>query len=181
MPANVLVPGDGRLRTVRAIRRPGPPSLELRGLDPVRARSTADRVRAAVRNAGFTIPSGRIAAGPDGPVPGPGIDLPLALAILLADSAHRRLRRPNLIAWGALGLDGTLAHSPAPAVGDLPEGAWVGRFWRPTEHVPDPDEDAVLMLVDVETLPDAWDVLARSIEMEAELGAAHGRRPVRPG
>lgn len=174
MRARILVPADTRLSVIEATRRPGPPSVVLRGVDPGRGRTTADRVRAAVQNAGFTIPAGAITvevAGPNGRArrdPGLGTDLPLALAILLADRAHRHLRRPNLVAWGRLGLDGALHPAGEPGVYGLPDGSWIGRFWSPTDHVPEPHEDGVLMLRDVDSLAGGWDALVDSIRMEAE-------------
>lgn len=177
MPSSLLTPSDpSGLSVVRAIRRPGPPSLEIRGVPPDRARALADRVRSAITNAGYGFPAGRVAAAvsaPDrAPTPGivaPGLDLAVVLAVLLADPGHAHLRRPNLLAWGRLRLDGSLGPCPAPGVADLPPGSWAGRFWRPTDHVPDPDEDAVLSIADTEHLADAWDALTRFVEREREL------------
>lgn len=173
MSATILCPLGPGLREVRALRRFGPPALDILGLPEARARTTADRVRAAIRNAGFTLPAGRVAAGlvaAEGAPPDvPGLDLGLALAVLLADPAHEHVRRPNLIAWGGLGLDGSAPACDAPDVADLPPGPWAGRFWRPTDHVPAPEEDAVLSIVDVDGLAQGWDVIVRLVEMEREL------------
>lgn len=177
MSASVLAPAEpSGPYVIRAVRRPGPPSLEIRGLPPDRSRALADRVRAGIHNSGYGLPTGRIAVAasvPDGGsmtgVVAPGLDLPVALAILLADPAHGHLRRPNLIAWGRLSLDGSLGRCPAPGIPDLPAGPWTGRFWRPTDHVPAPDEDAVLSIVDTDRLADAWDALIRLVEREREL------------
>lgn len=186
MTASLLTPADpAGLSVVRAVRRPGPPSLEIQGVPPGRARALADRVRAAITNAGYGFPTGRVAAAvsaPDRPpTPAavtPGLDLAVALAVLLADPAHAHLRRPNLLAWGRLQLDGSLGPCPAPGIADLPPGSWTGRFWRPTDHIPDPDEDAVLSIADTDHLAHAWDAITRFVERERELDPVP--RPVLP-
>lgn len=183
MTASVLAPVDpSGLYVVRAVCRPGPPSLDVRGLPPARARLLADRVRIALVNAGYRPPPGRVAAAvsdPDGSgtqdIVVPGLDLALALAILLSDPVHARLRRPNLVAWGRLRLDGSLASCPAPGISDLPPGPWTGRFWQPADHVPDPDEDAVLSIADTDHLAEAWDALTRFVEREHDFDPAPGR------
>lgn len=177
MAASILTPGDAAgLSVVRAVCRPGPPSMEIRGLSPARGRALTDRVRAAIVNSGYGLPTGRIAAAvsaPDGAsrtdVVAPGLDLPVALAVLLADPTRGHLRRPNLIAWGRLGLDGSLGPCPAPGIADLPPGPWTGRFWQPTDRVPHHEEDAVLSIADTDRLADAWDALIRFVERERDL------------
>jgi predicted ATPase with chaperone activity len=93
-------------------------------------------------------------------------DLPFALAVLLSDPSHAHMRRSGWIAWGALGLDGSLAPAEGALLNDLPPGPCAGRIWAPDDHIPAPDEDAVISLVDVMTLTQAWEVLVFFAEAE---------------
>jgi hypothetical protein len=81
------------------------------------------------------------------------------------------MRRPGVVAHGSLRLDGTLQGTTGALVGDLPRDPFVGRFRHPTDHVPLPDEDAVLSIVEVDSLAGAWDVLLRLLDIESRLGA----------
>ena len=80
---------------------------------------------------------------------------------MLSDPAHAYLQRFGWIAWGALRLDGSLAPADADqrVVNDLPPGPCVGRIWDPVDRVPEPEDDAVISLVDVANLTQAWDVI----------------------
>ena len=160
MSATVLVPVRRSLATVTATRDSPVPSFAIGN------RATGDRVRAAIINAGFAVPTGTVRVdAPDAH----GIDLAVALAVLLADPAHVHLRQPNLVAFGGLALDGTATPTDPPDIEDLPPGPWVARFWRPTDHIPEPGEDAVLTMTEVATLAIAWDVLVKLLEIERRL------------
>lgn len=168
MTTTLLIPGPHGLRELRAVRRSGPPGLRLHGPPEDRTRTVADRVRAAILNAGYTIPSGHIEL--DVPLdPSPGLDLPIALAVLLADDAHEHIRQPGLVAWGALRLDGRTDACAEPGIAGLPPGPWVARIWHPTDHVPTPEEDAVITLVDADGLRGAWTVLVGLLELERQM------------
>jgi hypothetical protein len=54
-------------------------------------------------------------------------------------------------------------------LGDLPRTPWVGRFWDPTDHLPDPSEPAVLSIVDVCDLETAWSALFGLFVIEQQL------------
>src|SRR5581483_1767828 len=141
-----------------ATRSPGPPSLELD------TKERAQRVRAAIANQGFSLPHGRIEVHP--PDGSSAHDLPIALAILLSDPAHKHLRRFGWLAWGVLGLSGRLTRTDAPLVGGLHSGPAAGRIWRPDDRLPEAEDDAVISLVDVEDLAQAWEVLTAFVSME---------------
>ena len=150
MKAAVVTPTERKLIEIIATRSPGPPSLEMD------TRERAQRVRAALSNQGFALPNGRIEVSiPDA---SPGHDLAAALAVLLSDPAHKHMRRHGWLAWGVLGLNGTLARAEGPFVGGLHSGPAVGRIWRPDDRLPDPDDDAVISVIDVETIAQAWEV-----------------------
>ena len=150
--------------------------FELSGLPPVRARTTADRVSAAVTATGLgPRPHGvsiRVRPAVNGR-PSAGLDLPIALGVLLAMLGRRDLAVPHLIAHGRLDPEGGLHAAPVlhPRV---PPEPWVGRFWTPVETPPRPDEDAVLGIFDCEDLPTAWAVLERLPALEVAV-AARGR------
>lgn len=168
MPATVLVPSTLELHAVRATREPGPPSFAIHGLAPHRTRPAADRVRCGMLNAGLSFPTGAIDIVVEPPDVDAltGIDIALALAVLLVDPAHRSSRRRGLVAWGALRLDGSLAPGEATLVADLPSEPWVGRFWHPADEVPSPDDDAVISIVAVNDLVEAWEALLGLNEVE---------------
>jgi magnesium chelatase family protein len=87
----------------------GLPHTTTVGLPDGAVREAADRVRAALRNAGFEYPQRRVTVNlaPAGVrKEGPHYDLPIALGIL---AAHAATPLPDLAAWcvlGELGLDG---------------------------------------------------------------------------
>lgn len=151
MRATVVAPTERKLIEVTATRRPGPPSLTCD------TRERANRIRAALTNQGFALPHGQIEVMP--PDASPGHDLAVALAVLLADPAHKHLRRHGWLAWGVLGLNGTVTRAEGPFVGGLHSGPAVGRIWRPDDRLPVSEDDAVISIVEVETIAQAWDVL----------------------
>jgi hypothetical protein len=158
MSAVVVTPTATELREVIARRKPGPPRLV------ADTRERADRIRAAITNSGFALPHGHIEVYV--PDESPAHDLPVALATLLADPAHKHLRRHGWLAWGVLGLNGNLRQGDGPYVGGLHSGPAAGRIWRPDDRLPEPDDDAVLSIVDVETLAQAWEVLTFMVGSE---------------
>lgn len=171
MSVTVLAPSSSHLHVVVAEHAPGPPVFEVRSilLGPLRA--LADRIRAGVANAGFTFPSGRLdvvveeaRAGP-----APGVDLAVAMAVILADPAHVSMRRTGVVAWGSVGIDGRLGAVDEDLTADLPCEPWIGRFWHPTDEVPSPEDDAVISVVPVHDLMEAWLGLLGLNEAEGAL------------
>ena len=123
-------------------------------------RRAIDRVRAALTNAGFALPTGDLATVlPVEAIDSEAFDLPIALSVLLGDQSHAHLERDGWIAWGGLRLDGSATPTQDTIVNGLGSGPCVGRIWHPTDHVPEPDEDAVMSLIDVADLKQAWDVI----------------------
>jgi predicted ATPase with chaperone activity len=162
MYACVGCPTAHELVEIGATRDPGPPEFVMDS--PERS----DRIRAALTNSGFAVPTGSISsvtpilADWREELPGEpaGFDLPLALSVLLVDRANLHLRRNwSWIAWGALHLDGSLAPVDEPLVNDMGPVPFVGRVWDPTDRLPDPDENAVVSIVEVANLQQAWDVI----------------------
>jgi magnesium chelatase family protein len=89
------------------------------GLPDAAVRESGERVRAAIKNSGFTWPLRRITvnlAPADIKKQGPLFDLPIALGVLLADEQARLGAVPSFAAVGELGLDGSVR----PVAGVLP-------------------------------------------------------------
>jgi magnesium chelatase family protein len=93
----------------------GLPGLTIVGLAGSAVLEARERVRAAVRNAGFEVPSRRITvnlAPADLPKEGTGHDLAIAVAILVASGQLDRERLATTALVGELALDGSLRPIP---------------------------------------------------------------------
>jgi magnesium chelatase family protein len=100
----------------------GLPRFTMVGLPDASVRESRDRVRAAIRNAGFEFPPNRVTvnlAPADLRKAGSSLDLPIALGILAASGIVRRRHVPELVILGELALDGGI-H---PTRGALPIAA----------------------------------------------------------
>src|SRR5690606_7839093 len=89
------------------------------GLPDAAVRESSERVRAAIKNSGFTWPLRRITvnlAPADTKKQGPIFDLPIALGVLLGDEQIRSSFEGGFAAIGELGLDGAVR----PVTGVLP-------------------------------------------------------------
>ncbi|MBN2204048.1 MAG: YifB family Mg chelatase-like AAA ATPase [Thermoleophilia bacterium] len=87
------------------------PGFSIVGLPDAAVQESRERVRAAIVNSGFEFPSRRITvnlAPADLRKEGPGFDLPIALAFLLATGQARRNGGGEVAALGELGLDGAV-------------------------------------------------------------------------
>ena len=90
----------------------GLPAFSVVGLPDAAVREARERVRAAIANCGFDFPLRRIVANL-APASlrkaGPGLDLPIAVALLVASGQLEWERLPRLAMVGELALDGTVA------------------------------------------------------------------------
>ncbi|MFN7952023.1 MAG: YifB family Mg chelatase-like AAA ATPase [bacterium] len=89
----------------------GLPSFQTVGLPDGAVREGKDRIRAAVRHAGFSFPEGPVTvnlAPADLRKDGTALDLPIALGILVACGAVPGTRLADHLVLGELGLDGTI-------------------------------------------------------------------------
>lgn len=89
----------------------GLPAFEIVGLPDTAVREARDRVRAALKNAGFEFPLGRITvnlAPADLRKEGPGYDLALAAGILAATEQVPAVAAARFVYFGELSLDGTV-------------------------------------------------------------------------
>lgn len=107
----VLVGVDARLVEVEVHLGGGLPGIAAVGLPGSAVREGIDRLRAALPQAGFKLPQRRIIvnlAPADIRKQGAGLDLPIAVALLAADSQIQRLPTEGAVLVGELALDGTL-------------------------------------------------------------------------
>jgi magnesium chelatase family protein len=106
-----LVGVEAALIRVEVDVSPGLPSFTTVGLPDSAVRESRERVRTAIRNAGFPFPPDRITvnlAPADFRKEGPAFDLPIALAILAATGCVRDGRTPSVAVVGELALDGNI-------------------------------------------------------------------------
>jgi magnesium chelatase family protein len=90
---------------------PGLPGMQLVGLGDTSGREARERVRSALRNSGYKVPQTRVVvsiAPADLRKEGPGFDLPIALALLMATGQQAPQPLQGVWATGELGLDGSL-------------------------------------------------------------------------
>jgi len=105
-----------RALSVEADIASGLPGFAVVGLPDAAVSESRDRVRAAIKNSGFSFPAGRVTvnlAPADCRKEGAGYDLPIAAAILAASGFITNLPH-NAIYIGELSLDGTVR--PVPGV-----------------------------------------------------------------
>jgi len=105
----------------------GLPAFNVVGLPDAAVREARERVRAALSNCGFDFPLSRIVANL-APASlrkaGPGLDLPIAVALLVASGQLDWERMPRLAMAGELALDGSVR--PIPGVLAIAEAAREG-------------------------------------------------------
>ena len=102
---------DAHLIEVEVDLAGGLPTIAAVGLPDSTVREGIDRVRAALRHAGFSLPNRRIVVNlaPAGlRKHGASLDLPIALAVMLADERLSGLPAGEMLCVGELGLDGAL-------------------------------------------------------------------------
>jgi magnesium chelatase family protein len=89
----------------------GLPSFSIVGLPETSVKESKERVRAAIKNAGFEFPNDRITvnlAPADVRKEGSSFDLPIALGILVATGAIKQASLDGFLLIGELSLDGTI-------------------------------------------------------------------------
>ncbi len=102
----------------------GLPAFNVVGLPDAAVREARERVRAALSNCGFDFPLHRIIASlapASVRKAGPGLDLPLAVALLVASGQLEWQRLPRIAMAGELALDGSVR--PIPGVLAIAEAA----------------------------------------------------------
>ncbi|MCP4417156.1 MAG: YifB family Mg chelatase-like AAA ATPase [Chloroflexi bacterium] len=128
----------------------GAPMFNLVGLPDAAVRESRDRVHSAIKNSGFTFPSGkRITvnlAPADLRKEGPAYDLPIAVGVLAATQQLWSEKLENAFFLGELSLDGTARHTK----GVLPMTALARERGFSRVFVPADDAGEAALLPDVE-------------------------------
>jgi magnesium chelatase family protein len=123
----------------------GIPQIHTVGLPDAAVRESGDRVRAALRNAGYRIPPRRITislAPADLRKQGAALDLPIALGILAASGELPPDRLNRLLVLGELALDGSVRRVP----GCLPVALLASRSGMDEMIVPAENLDEALAI-----------------------------------
>ena len=142
---------DGYLVDVEVDISSGLPAMTIVGLPDAAVQEARERVRAAIRNSGFTFPMKRIVvnlAPADLKKAGPSYDLPIAIGILLS-SEQVSADGSQTIFLGELSLDGSLRHTR----GILPMVALAREEKIATIIVPDVDAGEASLIEGAKTIP----------------------------
>jgi magnesium chelatase family protein len=105
---------EGVLVEVEVDLAPGLPSFTVVGLGDTAIQESRERVRAAIRNSGFSFPFKRLTvnlAPADTRKAGPCYDLPIAVGLLIASEQLPVDAGAHAVFIGELGLDGAVRHS----------------------------------------------------------------------
>lgn len=144
---------EGHLVDVEVDISSGLPALTIVGLPDAAVQEAKERVRAAIKNSGFTFPMKRIVvnlAPADLKKAGPSYDLPIAIGILLSSEQLRADGTPALV-LGELSLDGSLRHTQ----GILPMVALANQARIDTVIVPEVDAREASLLESARIIPTA--------------------------
>jgi magnesium chelatase family protein len=160
--SSTLVGLDGRIIRVEVDVAPGLPGFTIVGLADAALQEARERVRGAIRNAGFSHPPRRITvnlAPADLRKAGASLDLAIAMGILLG--SEQVIAAPGRVALvGELSLGGDVSHVP----GLLPMTAalrrrGVGRVIIPADSVAEAALVGGIEIVGVRTLREAADAV----------------------
>jgi len=168
-----LVGVDALKVTVEADIHPGLPSFTIVGLPDPAVQESRERVRAALVNSGFEFPLRRITvnlAPADTRKAGPGFDLALAAALLVASGQLTADVLADYALGGELGLDGSVRPiRGALAMAEAGMRAGLRGLVVPAACAPEASLLGGLDVVGVGTLRALADFLARSEEHTSEL------------
>lgn len=156
----------------------GLPSVMVVGLPDTAVQESKERVRAAVRNTGYTFPASRIVinlAPADVRKEGPSFDLPIALALLAAQGVIPEQSLKQTVLSGELALDGTLRPiRGAINIGLFAAQAGLRRILIPPENA---NEAAVVDGIEViapQNLAEAIDFLRGDVQLlPVQAGEEH--------
>jgi magnesium chelatase family protein len=170
--SSTLVGLDGRVIRVEVDVAPGLPGFTIVGLADAALQEARERVRGAIRNAGFSHPPRRITvnlAPADLRKAGASLDLAIAMGILLG--SEQVVAAPGRIAMvGELSLGGEVSPVPGilPMVAALARRG-VGRVIVPWESVAEADLAGGIQIVGVATLREAADAVRRRVRRSTRL------------
>ena len=142
---------DGHLVDVEVDISSGLPAMTIVGLPDAAVQEARERVRAAIRNSGYTFPMKRTVvnlAPADLKKAGPSYDLPIAVGILLS-SEQINVDASQTIFLGELSLDGSLRHTN----GILPMVALAKEEKIATIIVPEVDAREASLIEGIKIIP----------------------------
>ncbi len=142
---------EGAIVEVEVDISPGLPLFTIVGLPDAAVQEARERVRAAIRNSGYTFPMKRVVvnlAPADLKKAGPAYDLPIALGILLS-SEQVYADVSQVLLLGELSLDGSLRHTN----GVLPMVAVAHERGFPTVVVPEADAKEASLIEGAKIIP----------------------------
>jgi magnesium chelatase family protein len=138
IPSAVLIGVDGKQVSVEVHVSNGLPGFTVVGLPDAAVRESRDRVRAALLSSGLTWPLRRVTVNlaPSGiRKGGAGLDLPIAIGVLVAAEALESETVDGVAFIGELGLDGSLRGVPGTVV--MAEALRHYRLVVPEESAPE--------------------------------------------
>ena len=146
----VVVGLEARLVEVQADDANGEPKFSLVGLAGTSVKEARDRVRAAIKNSGLPFPSRRLTvnlAPAELRKQGTGLDLPIAVSIILAMA--KRTPPPRSAFLGELSLDGAVRHVD----GVLVASRWLRRHGTRQLFVAASDAPEAALVDGLEVIP----------------------------
>ena len=160
----------------------GLPGMEIVGLPDTAVRESKERVRAAIRNAGYEVPCRRITinlAPADQKKDGSGLDLPIAIGILVASGQLSAAGLAECVLIGELSLDAKLRG----ANGVLPMAimcrqAGIRQLILPQENAAEAKVVDTVEIVAADSLQTAIAVLAGQQRELAQIAAVKTAGPV---
>ena len=160
----------------------GLPGMEIVGLPDTAVRESKERVRAAIRNAGYEVPCRRITinlAPADQKKDGSGLDLPIAIGILVASGQLSAAGLAECVLIGELSLDAKLRG----ANGVLPMAimcrqAGIRQLILPQENAAEAKVVDTVEVVAADSLQTAIAVLAGQQRELAQIAAVKTAGPV---
>ena len=132
----------------------GLPQVTVVGLPDAAVQESRERVRSALRNAGFPFPNGRVIvnlAPADVRKEGPAFDLPIALALLAAQGVVPQRALEEVVICGELALDGALR----PLRGAINIGLFAAQAGYPRALVPPANGPEVAAVIGIEVIAPA--------------------------
>jgi len=143
---------DGVVVEVEVDTCPGLPGMDIVGLPDKAVQESRNRVQAAIKNTGLTLPRKRLVvnlAPASIRKEGPAYDLPIALGVMLLIGALKPDQVNSTLVVGELSLDGVVRHTR----GVLPMAALARQAGFKTLFVPQADAPEAALVPGLEIIP----------------------------
>ena len=142
---------EGRIIDIECDIKKGLPSITIVGLGNKSIDEAKERIRSAITNSHLEVPASKITinlAPADLPKDGSYLDLPMALAILIASSQVKQRSLENILVAGELSLDGKLR--PVRGIINITETARENRI--STVIVPKQNAEQAALIEDIDVI-----------------------------